>query len=98
MNDRGMKKWRPFNAVAPGKELLKREIQIEPPSLSKDEESEYEELLTNSLYTHSKIEITYYEDNQIKVITDHVIKLDSIKKNIYLKNKTINFRQIYRVK
>ena len=36
MNDRGMKKWRPFNAVAPSKEFLKRESNIEIPSLSKD--------------------------------------------------------------
>ena len=98
MNDRGMKKWAPFNAVVSHSELLKKEAKLNPPSLSRDEITEYEEILLNSLYTHSQVEITYFENKQIKIIKGSVIKLDPIRKNIHLKNKTINFRQIYKVK
>lgn len=98
MNDRGMKKWRPFNSVVPNKELLKKNETLKLPSLSIDEINEYEELLLNSLYTHSEVEITYYEKNQIKVVKDYVLHLDSIKKNVHLRTCVINFRQIYKVR
>ena len=96
--DRGMKKWRPFNSVVPAKELLKKNINVSLPSLSKDEIEEFEEKIKASLYTHSLIEITYYENNELKTISDYVIRLDPIRKNIYLNNTTINFRQIYKIK
>ena len=98
MNDRNFKKWKPFNSVVPTKALLKKDETIEVPILSKDELDDFEEKLKMSLYLRSKIEITYIENNTYKTITDYVIKLDSLKKNVYLTNKTINFRQICNIK
>lgn len=51
MNDRGMIKWRPFNSVVPSKELLRKDVQIDKPSLSSDEVSDLEEKVKNSFYT-----------------------------------------------
>ena len=98
MKDRGMLKWRPFNSVVPNRELLSEDKIPDKPALSKDELEEYEEILKWSFYTGSNIEITYLEKNKVKSIVDVVLKIDSIKKNIYLNNKILNFRQIYRVK
>lgn len=98
MNDRNFKKWKPFNSVVPTKALLKKDETIEVPIHSKDELEDFEEKLKMSLYLKSKIEITYIENNTYKTINDYVIKLDSLKKNVYLTNKTINFRQICNIK
>lgn len=96
--DRDFKKWRPFNSVVPSRELLKREINLEVPVLSRDEIMEYEELLKTSMYLKKSLEITYIENNKKYTIIDYVIKLDPLKKNIYFKNRTINFRQICKIK
>ena len=99
MNDRGMIKWRPFNSVVPSKELLRKDVQIDKPSLSSDEVSDLEEKVKNSFYTQSIITITYFYDNKVFKTSAYVTKIDSIKKNIYLSNsKIINFRQIYEIK
>lgn len=97
MQDRGMKKWRPFNAVVPGYELKKKETIIPLPDLLEDELIEFEEALKASLYTHTLIKITFIEDNTIKEITDYVIKLDPIRKDVILKKQKINFRQIVKI-
>jgi len=97
MQDRGMKKWRPFNAVVPGHELKKKETIIPLPDLLEDELIEFEEALKASLYTHTLIKITFIEDNTIKEITDYVIKLDPIRKDVILKKQKINFRQIVKI-
>ncbi len=98
MKDRGMIKWRPFNSVVPNRELFSNEKEPDKPALSKDELEEYEEILKWSFYTGSNIEITYLEKNKVKSLVGIVVKIDSIKKNIYLNSKVLNFRQIYRVK
>jgi len=97
MNDRGMKKWRPFNAVVPSSELLRKEENIPLPTLSKDEKEEFEEILKDSMYTHSKVKIFFIENNKEIIIDDVVIGLDPIKKDIILKERKINFRQIHKV-
>lgn len=97
MNDRGMKKWRPFNSVVPTSELLKREESYALPTLSRDELEEFEEILKDSMYTHSTVKIIFIENNREKTIEDCVIKLDPIKKDVILKTRKINFRQIYKV-
>lgn len=97
MKDRGMKKWRPFNAVVPRYELLKKMETIEIPTLSSAEIEEYEELLKTSMYTHSKVKITFVEENRLKELVDYVDNLEPIKKDVYLHTKKINFRQIIKV-
>lgn len=98
MNDRGMKKWRPFNSVVPTKVLLERDESLPLPILSEDEIKEIEEILKSSMYTHSKVKIFFIENGQKKEILDYVMSFDSISKNIILKSRKINFRQIYKVK
>lgn len=98
MNDRGMKKWQPFNALASRNELLTKPSCDNVPVLSKDEITEFEEILKGAMYTHSKVNISYIEKGSKKTIEDYVENLDPIKKDIILKSKRINFRQIYKVK
>ncbi len=97
MNDRGMKKWRPFNAVVSAKELLAKPADDEFPNPSKDEMEEYEEILKTSMYTHSKVKISFIENGSKKSIEDYVVDLDPIKKDVKLKTRKLNFRQIYSV-
>lgn len=97
MNDRGMKKWRPFNAVIPNSELLNAVKNVSLPELSIEEIEEYEELLKSSFYTHSKVHTTYIEDGKILELIDFVTFLDPIKKDVYFHHKKINFRQILKV-
>lgn len=98
MNDRGMKKWRPFNSVTSKEELLRKPACDDFPNLSQYEIQEFEELLEYSLYTHSKVHIAFIENGSRKSIDDYVEKLDPIKKDVILKSRKINFRQIYEVK
>lgn len=97
MNDRGMKKWRPFNAVVPATELLNLKENVPLPNLSSYEIEEYEELLKSSMYTHSKVKITYIENGKMKTIEDCVYTIEPIKKDIIFHSKKINFRQIIKV-
>ena len=98
MKDRGMIKWRPFNAVISGKELLKDNKTLPKPNLSSDELETLEETIKTSLYTKSQIMITYLKNNKKLKEEKTVLKLDPINKNIYFTDKTkINFRQIYKV-
>lgn len=98
MKDRGMIKWRPFNAVVSGKELLKDNKTLPKPNLSSDELETLEETIKTSLYTKSPIMITYLKNNKKLKEEKTVLKLDPINKNIYFTDKTkINFRQIYKV-
>lgn len=97
MNDRGMKKWRPFNAVVPASELLNLKENVPLPNLSSYEIEEYEELLKSSMYTRSKVKITYIENGKIKIVEDYVYTIEPVKKDIFLHSKRINFRQIVKV-
>lgn len=97
MNDRGMKKWRPFNSVASPKELMNKPANFEFPNLSEEEIKEYEELLSQALYTSREVKITYIEKGSKKCIVDYIKELDSIKKDVVLVSKKINFRQIYKI-
>lgn len=92
-----MKKWKPFNAVVPNSTLIKKDESISLPTLSMEEIDEYEEILKVSFYTHTKIKCFYIEDGKRKILEDFVVKLDPIKKNVYFKNKALNFRQIQKI-
>ena len=98
MSDRDFKKWKPFNSVVPARELLKKERSIDLPELTEEQLERFEEKLKSSMYLKSKLKIIYIENNEFKSIEDYVVKLDPLKKNIYFKNKKINFRQIYDIK
>ena len=97
MKDRGMIKWRPFNAVISGKELLKDYKVLPKPNLSSDEGESLEETIKSSLYTKSPVIITYLKNNK-KIKEEKIVsKVDPINKNIFFTDRTkINFRQIYK--
>ncbi len=97
MMDRGMKKWKPFSAVVPNSTLISKEENVSLPTLSMEEIEEAEEILKASFYTRSKIKCFYIEDGKLKILNDYVVNLDPIKKNVYFKTKTINFRQIKKI-
>ena len=97
MKDRGMMKWRAFNAVIPAKELLKKDEPFHMPILSKDEISELEETIADSYYAHSEIELEFFENKKLLKIKGVVTKIDSTSKNIIINSKKINFRQIYHI-
>ena len=97
MNDRGMKKWRPFNSVVPSRVLLKREENIQLPELSEDEIEEFSGYLLDSMYTHSEIKITFIENNRIEKLEDYCIRFDTVSKTIFLSTRKINFRQIKKI-
>lgn len=92
-----MKKWRPFSAVVPNRELLNTKESVELPSLSYYEIEEYEETLKSSLYTHSKVKVDYIENGRLFHLEDYVTSIEPIKKDITFHTKKINFRQIVKV-
>ena len=99
MNDRGMKKWAPFNSVIPSSELFISDKPIPMPNLSEGEISYFEELLKTSLYTGEKLLIKYIKRNKIFEEEKIVKKIDNVYLNItFLDNTKINFRQIYKIK
>ena len=99
MNDRGMKKWAPFNSVIPSSELFISDKPIPMPNLSEGEITYFEELLKESLYTGLRICIKYINRNKIFEEEKVVKKIDSVNLNIFfLDNTKINFRQIYKIK
>lgn len=99
MNDRGIKKWAPFNSVVPSSELFKNDKPLAMPNLSESEISYFEELLKTSLYTGEKLLIKYIKRNKIFEEEKIVKKIDNIYLNItFLDNTKINFRQIYKIK
>lgn len=98
MKDRGIKKWRGFNAVVPLDDILESSANIKAPEHSIEEIEEYEELLSTSLYTHSKIKVKYIENSRICELEDYVVKIDSIKKDVYFKTNKVNFRQVIEIK
>lgn len=98
MKDRGIKKWRGFNAVVPLDDILESSVNIKAPEHSIEEIEEYEELLSTSLYTHSKIKVKYIENSRIHELEDYVVKIDSIKKDVYFKTNKVNFRQVIEIK
>ncbi len=97
MNDRGMKKWRPFSSVVPSRELKYAPSSVPLPDLSEGQIEEYEEFLKFSLYTHSSLKVTYIENANIFHMEDYVTRFDQIKKDIYFSKKKLNFRQIVEI-
>ena len=99
MNDRGIKKWNPFNSVVPSSELFKSNKPLKRPNPSESEITYFEELLKESLYTGQRICIKYINRNKIYEEEKIVKKIDSVNLNIFfLDNTKINFRQIYKIK
>lgn len=95
-------KWMPFNSVVDGNiiknELMEQRKVFIPPEFDEEVILNNEIKLKKALATKSTVNITYYVNNKTLNITNTIIKLDSIKKEIVLANhQTISFYQIIKV-
>ena len=103
MNDRGMKKWAPFDSLTNSKlmkeEISKKKQYIPMPSLSSDQLQVIEQNIIEAFYNKNDIKIYYYVNGKILNKIVKIIKLDYIKKNILLNdNTTIYYKQITNTK
>lgn len=86
MNERGMVKWAPFNAVINGKTVLltimEEKSKINKPILSEDQIIELENIIIDAYQKSIDVEITYYKDNKSNKLIGQITKLDSVNKKI----------------
>ena len=102
MNDRGMKKWLPFDSLTDTynmkKELNKKKIKIEKPDLSEDQLESIEEKILEAYFNKDIIKIHYYFNNNILIRQEKIKSIDNNKKQIILSDNTkILFKQITKV-
>ena len=102
MNDRGMKKWAPFDSLTNTKkmkhELSMKKIKIEKPILSEDQLASIEEKIVEAFFNKDVIKIHYYYNNNILIRQEKIKAIDKNKKQIILSDNTkILFKQITNV-
>ena len=88
MSNRSKAKWAPFNAVAPGeemiKEVLKRKNIVKMPILSDDQITEIENKLINSYNNQIKINIKYFRGGRYYLREGIVDNIDVLGRKIVL--------------
>ena len=99
MQDRGMIKWMPFNSVINSKylvsEIEKEKSKIIKPTLSEEQLEIIENNILESLINQIPLVFKIYQAGFIKNTKGTVIKIDPVKKIIFLDNhKYIYFREI----
>ena len=97
-----MSKWAPFNAVAPGDEMisdvLKRRNVVKMPILSDDQIIEIENKLINSYNNQIKIKIKYFRSGRYYLREGIVSKIDKIARKIALNDEyNLFFSQIIEI-
>ena len=102
MNDRGMKKWLPFDSLTNTRkmkhELSKKKIKIEKPILSEDQLETIEEKILEAYFNKDVIKIYYYFNNNILIRQEKIKSIDNNKKQLILSDNTkILFKQITNV-
>ena len=103
MNNRSQAKWAPFNAVAPGAEMisdvLKRKYVVKMPILSDDQITEIENKLINSYNNQVKISIKYFRSGRYYLREGIVANIDVLGRKIALNDEyNIFFSQIIEIK
>ena len=92
MSNRGQAKWAPFNAVAPGtqmvKDVLERKYVVKMPTLSDDQIKEIENKIINSFNNQTKITIKYFRSGRY-------YKRDGIVENIDILGRKIALNDDY---
>lgn len=99
--DRGMQKWQPFYSVLSKKEIddnINVNNHKEMPILSEDQINENEEIIKNAYECKIQISAIIYENKNFKEITGLITKIDPYNKTIYINNKAISFKYIYKIK
>ena len=98
-----MSKWAPFNAVAPGdemiKEVLKRKNVVKMPILSDDQINEIEKKVVNSFNNQVKIRIKYFRGGRFYLREGIVVNIDVLGRKIALNDEyNLFFSQIIEIK
>ena len=101
MIDRGFIKWQPFNSVISNKTILnslEKKKKIEKPTLFPENLERLNEKIIEAYYSKNKINLIFYEKNEIKKIKTTIIKIESTAHIIELENhKKIVFNQILNI-
>ena len=101
MSERGMKKWAPYKSLIEQEKYLKKSHdknnkQVRP-QISSDEAEEINEILVN--YHGEELQISYWRNEQINVISTILVKIDPVNKKIVPPNrKTIYFNELIDIK
>ena len=102
-NDRGMKKWQPFDSLTNTKKL-KHELQLkkikkEKPILSEDQLSRYEDIIKEAYFDQEIISISYFLNGEIFTKKNKIKKINNQQKQIILSDGyKIHYKQITNVK
>lgn len=101
MQDRGYKKWAPFNSVINGKilvnELLKEKTKINKPTLSEDQIEVLNEKIFEAYTNHSKIKLSVFKNMNIIELIGYINNINHIKKCITFNNSYIYLNQIINI-
>ncbi len=96
--DRGFIKWQPFSSVVSGKVIINDIYQNKlktKPTLFPEEIEEITTKILEAYYSKTEIEISFYEEGQIKKVKAFIRKLHPNNNTIDLSSyKTIYFNQI----
>lgn len=80
MMDRGMIKWQPFNAVAPGNcmvnDVLKEKNKIKMPILSDDQKQFLQDKMLEAYNNQEIIKIKYFRDGRLYLIEGKITNID----------------------
>ena len=103
MSNRSQAKWAPFNAVAPGEEMvrdvLKRKNVVKMPILSEDQINDLENKLINSYNNQVKISIKYFRAGRYYLREGIVANIDVLGRKIALNDEyNLFFSQIIEIK
>ena len=98
MNDRGIIKWRPFNSCFSTEKLSEetsnQNAKITMPVLSEDQILTIENMIVEAFYLKIKVNIKFFYDGKIKYENGIIDSINKYEKKIYLKDKSIYFKQI----
>lgn len=100
MNDRGIKKWAPYQSLREfGEEIRNnktRRKKVDKPIISSDIKNEINEVLVN--YHNETLVITYFDNGEIKQVETKIKKIDCNNKSIKIdNNKIIKISSIIRL-
>ena len=103
MSNRSQAKWAPFNAVAPGdemvKEVLKRKNVVKMPILSEDQIDEIEKKLLISYNNQTRIKVKYFRSGRYYLREGIVSNIDILGRKIALNGDyNLFFSQIIEIK
>ena len=101
MQDRGYKKWIPFNSVIDGKvlinDLLKDKNKVYKPTLSEDQIEILNEKIFEAYTNHIKVKLSIFKNMNITELTGYINNINTIKKYITFNNTHIFLNQIINI-